>query len=129
MFTVNATVAHAEECVVGIRIMCPWTAPIRPASGFARDWPAAAAAAGFRVDKNLAPGAVLVYSGDYGNGISPLGHVALILGPAPGIVNGQFTIWICDSSPPIPGWPNGWARRTRMVPVPNMAKTWVIHPN
>lgn len=126
LFTVDATVARAENCVTGVRILAPWTAPI---TGNACDWPASAAKAGFLVDRKLANGAVLVYGSNYNGTIGVLGHVAVILGPAPGIVNGQFTIWICDSSPPfLPDWPNGWARRVRMVPVPDMTKCWVIHP-
>ena len=113
--------ASAEDCVVGVHIMLPWTAPLVKN---AKEWPADATAKKFPVDHVLTKNCVLVYPGNYGHGISTLGHVARIVNPIP---DKHGKIEIQDSYEASPGYP-AKTREIRLVTKPDMAKCSVIHP-
>ena len=122
---IDARVARAgEDCVAGVRALAPWTTAIRPASTYARDWASAARNAGFVVDHQLTNGAVICYLGNYGQLVSELGHVAVIVDATPRWIGGRWTIRVQDSSPGTAGW----VRQIRTVGVPDTSKSWIIHP-
>ena len=113
--------ADAEDCVAGVHIMLPWTQALVKN---AKEWPQEAVNKGFPVDRILTKDCVLVYPGNYGGGISTLGHVARIVEPIPD-KNGKIKIQ--DSYEASPGYP-AKTREVRLVSKPDMSKCYVIHP-